>query len=68
MRKGKVMGYDVNLQSRGMLQGRISDLRKTDKTLTKAGYAADAKAVGDAIDVARGKIDEIVKRIWRAKA
>ncbi len=66
MRKGNTMGYDVKLQGKSALQGMISSgLPKTDKTLTKAGYAADAMATGTALKEARRKIDEIVKKIWR---
>ena len=41
------MDSEVRKRARPILYGLIKAIPKTDATLTKAGYAADAKAVGD---------------------
>lgn len=53
------MSYDINLQEKGMLQGKITQIRGIDKTLTKEGYAADSKATGDAVKSLRQRIEKM---------
>lgn len=42
------------------LVGRVMEILRLDKTLKKAGFAADAKETGEAIAVERARIDNIV--------
>lgn len=54
---------DGNLEmSRAELKGRVTVLPATDRTLTKEGYAADAKATGEALD-ARVKTADIADNL-----
>ena len=52
-----------NVNSKPQLQGSVSTLPKIDATLTKGGYSADAKVVGDALknhmELIRGLQEEI---------
>lgn len=44
-----VEGDVKNAESLRDLRGKITSIPQTDKTLTKSGYSADAKVVGDAL-------------------
>ncbi len=50
------MNYEANIQEKQRLTGKLTPLLGIDKTLKKEGYAADAKATGDALTVIRGQI------------
>lgn len=43
---------EITLENSFLLRGKISSMKAPDKTLSKEGVAADAKAVGDAIQEA----------------
>ena len=53
-------GNMENNQTVYNLTGKIAAIPVVDKTLTKSGYAADAKATGDAIAELKSRIDNIV--------
>lgn len=53
--------------SRSQLQGEVAKLPKIDATLTKGGYSADAKVVGDALTNHMTLINELRAEIEALK-
>lgn len=58
-KKGKDMSTEITKRVIPTLFGSIRQLPRTDYTLTKEGYCADAKAVGDKLAEHRNRIDNI---------
>ena len=56
-----------NVNSKPQLQGSVSTLPKIDATLTKGGYSADAKAVGEALKNHMKLIRELQEEIEALK-
>lgn len=44
------------------LKGKIVEIPKVDNTLSKEGYAADAKKTGDALADLQRQIDELASK------
>jgi hypothetical protein len=55
------MSYEMDIQEKQTLTGKITMIPKVDKTLTQPGHAADAKETGDAIRSLQKKIDELTR-------
>lgn len=53
------MSLEGNVQEGRTLAGKVVMLRPVDATLTKSGYAADAKVTGDALEELRTQIEEL---------
>jgi hypothetical protein len=56
---------DGNVESNqdvSILKGKVSKIPQVDITLSKEGYAADAKATGDALAELKRQIDELASK------
>ena len=54
------MSIEGNVEStEKVLKGKVIGIPEIDKTLTKEGYSADAKAVGDKLDVLTEKVGNV---------
>lgn len=57
---------DGNAKTSVILRGKVVDIPSVDGTLTKSGYAADAKTVGDKLNELRGDMldgDDVVNNL-----
>ena len=50
------MSYETSLQGRQRLHGKATNYKGVDETLSKEGYTADAKAVGDALESIKNRV------------
>lgn len=55
-------GYLMGLNTSGVIKGKVRHIPALDTSLRKAGYAADAKAVGNALD-GRVKTADIIDNL-----
>lgn len=53
------MSLEGNVEATNEIKGRIYTLPQADETLTKKGFAADAKATGDRFNELEGRFDNI---------
>lgn len=53
----------MSVKAENVLTGKVSTLPVVDKTLTRAGYSADAKATGDAIAENKQRIESEAARL-----
>ena len=51
------MSINASVKEKSNLKGKLKNVRPIDVTLTKEGYAADAKATGDGLEARVKKVD-----------
>lgn len=56
------MDGSLENQKTSVLKGKVIQVPLVDETLSKAGYAADAKKTGDALADLQRQIDELASK------